>query len=163
MKLLSTTVKHSLRNCHPSPVEQEKHRAPTSEIAKTTNFGEPLTTSHVSNLKEIADSQRGGDNPYYMDWVQRLENVTNPYGRKSSGSLTTGMWKQLSWGSLFLCDQQLSNMRRECNNQKFQRLEDSFSSHRFGHFRESPNLRATIQHSTYNTVVQMSTAYLLVR
>ena len=57
-------MKHSLRNCHSSPIEQEKHKAPTSEIAKTTNFGEPLTTSHVSNLKEIADSQRGYDNPY---------------------------------------------------------------------------------------------------
>ena len=63
VKLLSTTVKHSLGNCHSSLAEQKKHKAPTSDIAKTTNYREPLTTSHVSNLKEIAKSQRGYDNP----------------------------------------------------------------------------------------------------
>ena len=75
MKLLSTTVKHSLRNCHSSPVEQEKHKAPTLEIAKTRNFMEPLMTSHVSNLKEIADSQRGYDNPYSFHSHARFTNV----------------------------------------------------------------------------------------
>ena len=63
VKLLSTTVKHSLGNCCSSPTKQEKHRAPTSDIAKITNCGGPLTTSHMSNLKEIADSQRSCDNP----------------------------------------------------------------------------------------------------